>query len=74
MTNYEKLRALSLEELVNWIDGLDLCVGNLAACADAANCADCWTRWLESQDTSSTHRVRPSKERRGASKEGKCDG
>lgn len=46
MTNYDKLHAMSVEELAKWADKYFNCPPKIDCPKDEASCKVCWLRWL----------------------------
>ncbi len=48
MTNAERIRAMSDEELLEWIEELDFaCMGDkIRRCKKYKRCCECWKDWL----------------------------
>lgn len=54
VTNYDRIRAMTDEELAEWIDGTDSCPlwryrGDYDCAANEGNCRKCWLDWLEQE-------------------------
>lgn len=48
MTNEQRIRTMSLEELAEFIRGTPVCPGNEAKnCSAYDSCRDCWISWLQ---------------------------
>lgn len=49
MTNFEKIKQMSVEKLVTLLLEFDPCVANVEFCGDASQCKKCVKQWLESE-------------------------
>ncbi len=48
MTNEQRIRTMSLEELAEFIQETPYCPGNeIQNCAAHDSCRDCWVSWLQ---------------------------
>ena len=50
MTNYEKIKAMSIDEMTEWLANFDSCVFCSTNCPDnVQGCNECFQQWLESE-------------------------